>query len=128
MAERRLRVLVGKPGLDGHDKGARAIALAFRDAGFEVLLAGMARADEIAHIASEEDVDLVGLNVGGRIEVVERIIEELRKVHPEAPVFAGGTISPEAVKRLRKLGVECFPPGSSLADIARAAARLCGVK
>lgn len=122
------RVLLAKTALDGHWRGVTAVARALRDGGFEVLLAGMARADEIAHIALEEDVDLLGLNVGGRIEVVERIVGELRKVRSETPVFAGGTISPAAVERLRAIDVECFPPGSSLADITRAAARLCGIE
>jgi methylmalonyl-CoA mutase C-terminal domain/subunit len=84
----------------------------------------MARADEIVAAVEQEDVDLVGLNVGGRIEVVERIIESLRATAPEMPIFAGGTLPPAAIRRLQELGVEGFPPGSSLASIVEAARRL----
>jgi methylmalonyl-CoA mutase C-terminal domain/subunit len=84
----------------------------------------MARPDEIIAAVEQEDVDLVGLNVGGRIEVVERIIESLRATAPEMPIFAGGTLPPAAIRRLQELGVEAFPPGSSLASIVEAARRL----
>jgi methylmalonyl-CoA mutase C-terminal domain/subunit len=121
---RRARVLLAKTGLDGHWRGLSIVAHALRDAGFEVVLAGMARADEIVAAVEQEDVDLVGLNVGGRIEVVERIIESLRATAPEMPIFAGGTLPPAAIRRLQELGVEGFPPGSSLASIVEAARRL----
>lgn len=118
------RILLAKTALDGHWRGVSAVARGLRDAGFEVILGGMARADQIVAIAQQEDVDLVGLNVGGRIEVVERIVAALRTAEPNLPVFAGGTVSPASVRRLRELDVECFPPGSSLADIVVAAGRL----
>jgi methylmalonyl-CoA mutase C-terminal domain/subunit len=121
---RRARVLLAKTGLDGHWRGLSVVAHALRDAGFEVVLAGMARPDEIVAAVEQEDVDLVGLNVGGRIEVVERIIESLRATAPEMPIFAGGTLPPAAIRRLQELGVEGFPPGSSLASIVEAARRL----
>jgi methylmalonyl-CoA mutase C-terminal domain/subunit len=124
MSTRRARVLLAKTGLDGHWRGLSVVAHALRDAGFEVVLAGMARPDEIVAAVEQEDVDLVGLNVGGRIEVVERIIESLRATAPEMPIFAGGTLPPAAVRRLQELGVEGFPPGSSLASIVEAARRL----
>jgi methylmalonyl-CoA mutase C-terminal domain/subunit len=117
-------VLLAKTGLDGHWRGLSVVAHALRDAGFEVVLAGMARPDEIIAAVEQEDVDLVGLNVGGRIEVVERIIESLRATAPEMPIFAGGTLPPAAIRRLQELGVEGFPPGSSLASIVEAARRL----
>lgn len=120
------RVLLAKTGLDGHWRGVSVVARGLREAGFEVILGGMARADEIVAMAEQDDVDLVGLNVGGRIEVVERIIAALRSSMPDVPVFAGGTISPAAVRRLRELNVECFPPGSSIAEITAAAQRLVG--
>lgn len=124
MTRRRVRVLLAKTGLDGHWRGLSVVAHALRDAGFEVVLAGMARPDEIIAAVEQEDVDLVGLNVGGRIEVVERIIESLRASAPELPIFAGGTLPPAAVRRLQELGVQGFPPGSSLASIVEAARRL----
>jgi methylmalonyl-CoA mutase C-terminal domain/subunit len=120
------RVLVAKTGLDGHWRGVTIVARALRDAGFEVIVIGMARADEIVAMAVQEDVDLVGLNIGGRIEVVERILEGLADVIPETPVFAGGTIAPAAVTRLSELGVRSFPPGSSLSSIVAAANELTG--
>lgn len=120
------RVLVAKTGLDGHWRGVSVVARALRDAGFEVILLGMARSDEIVAVSVQEDVDLIGLNVGGRIEVVERIIQSVREQVPELPIFAGGTIPPSSVSRLADLGVRSFPPGSSLASIVEAARELTG--
>lgn len=118
------RVLLAKTSLDGHWRGLSVVAKALRDAGFEVVLAGMARADEIAAIALQEDVDLIGLNVGGRLAVVERILDTLESEGVDAPVMAGGTIPPKAVERLHERGVATFPPGSSLDGIADTARRL----
>jgi methylmalonyl-CoA mutase C-terminal domain/subunit len=118
------RVLIAKTGLDGHWRGVSAVAQALRDGGFEVVLLGMARADQIVEAALQEDVDLVGLNVGGRIEVVERIVSALREADPDLPIFAGGTLPPVSLRRLEELGIRGFPPGSSLADIVEAARTL----
>lgn len=120
------RVVVAKTSLDGHWRGVSVVARALRDAGFEVILLGMVRDGEIARAAIDEDADLVGLNIGGRIQVAERIIQTLRTEGYEGPVFAGGTIPPYAVKKLGAMGVECFPPGSSLDAIVEAAKRLTG--
>lgn len=124
----RPRVLIGKTSLDGHWRGVNIVATALRDAGFEVLLAGMVTGDELVAIAVDEDVDLVGLNVGGRIEVAERVVATLRSRGFDGPVFAGGTLAPYAVRRLTALGVECYPPGSSLDDIIAAARRLTSTR
>jgi methylmalonyl-CoA mutase C-terminal domain/subunit len=124
MATTNKRILLAKTALDGHWRGLTLVARALRDAGFDVIMAGMARAEEIAQAASDEDVDLVGLNVGGRVEIVERIIEEVRKNQPDMPVFAGGAIAPWIKKRLEAQGVDVFPPGSALPDIVSAAERL----
>lgn len=121
---RRARVLIAKTSLDGHWRGVTVVSRALRDAGFEVILAGMATADAIARVASEEDVDLIGLNVGGRVEVVERILDTLQQAGIRLPVFAGGTLPPYAVERLSARQVRCFPPGSSLADIVESARAL----
>ena len=118
------RVLVAKTSLDGHWRGLQVIAKTLRDGGFEVILIGMARDDEIAAAAVNEDVDLVGLNVGGRIEVVERIIDRLVEAGVTAPVIAGGTISPPNRRKLEERGVATFPPGSSLKEIVETAKRL----
>lgn len=120
----RRRVLVAKTSLDGHWRGLQIVAKTLRDAGFEVILLGMARDDEIAAAALSEDVDLVGLNVGGHLEVVERILDRLEGEGVDVPVMAGGTIPPHAARRLQERGVEIFPPGSPLDAIATTAARL----
>lgn len=122
--QRGARVLIGKTSLDGHWRGVNVVARTLRDHGFEVVLAGMVTGDELAAMAIDEDVDLVGLNIGGRIEVAERVIATLRAKGYDGPVFAGGTIPPHAVRRLNEVGVECFPPGSDLESIADAARRL----
>ena len=124
MSDRRVRVLLAKTGLDGHWRGLAVVGQALRDAGFDVILIGMARAEEIVAAAEQEDVDLVGLNVGGRIEVVERIIEGLRAATPALPIVAGGTLPPPALARLKKLGVPGFPPGSPLVEIVAEMRRL----
>lgn len=122
------RVIVAKTSLDGHWRGISVVARGLRDAGFEVILLGMATAEAISRAAIDEDADLVGLNVGGRIQVAERIIKTLRDEGYEGPIFAGGTIPPYAVKKLAESGVECFPPGSSIPDIVMAAKRLTGTE
>lgn len=118
------RVLIAKTSLDGHWRGVTVVARALRDAGFEVVLLGMATADAISRAAVDEDVDLVGLNVGGRVHVAERIVDRLRAEGYTGPIFAGGTIPPYAVRALGERAVECFPPGSSLDAIVAAARRL----
>ncbi len=118
------RVLLAKTSLDGHWRGVMVVARTLRDAGFEVISVGMCTADEIAAAARDEDVDLVGLNIGGRVEVVERVLDRLRDVAGDLPVFVGGTVPPWAAKRLTERGVEVFPPGSSRDDIVAAARAL----
>jgi methylmalonyl-CoA mutase C-terminal domain/subunit len=120
------RILLAKTALDGHWRGISVVARALRDGGFQVILGGMITGPEIVRAAVDEDVDLVGLNVGGHVEVAERIIAEIRSSRPELPVFAGGVIAPWAAKRLKSLGVEVYPPGSSLDDIVASARRLTG--
>lgn len=120
------RILLAKTALDGHWRGISVVARALRDGGFHVILGGMITGPEIVRAAIDEDVDLVGLNVGGHVQVAERIIGEIRAARPELPVFAGGVLAPWAAKRLQALGVEVFPPGSSLDDIVASARRLTG--
>lgn len=118
------RVLLAKTALDGHWRGTMLVAQTLRAAGFEVVMLGMARAEEIVRAAVDEDVDLVGLNVGGRVEVVERVLDELAAARPEFPVFAGGVVPPWMCERLAARGIEVFPPGSGLRSIVEAAERL----
>ena len=118
------RILLAKTALDGHWRGISVVARALRDGGFQVILGGMSTGTEIVRAAIDEDVDLVGLTVGGHVEVAERIIGELRAARSDLPIFAGGILAPWAAKRLRALGVEVFPPGSQLDDIVGCARRL----
>lgn len=124
MEEPPAKILLAKTALDGHWRGISVVARALRDGGFEVIMIGMARPEEIVAAAVDEDVDLVGLNVGGRIEIVERVLAQLREAGLDVPVFAGGTIAPRYCKQLEVQGVETYPPGSSLSTIVDAARRL----
>ncbi len=118
------RVLIAKTALDGHWRGTNIVAQTLRDAGFEVIMVGMATAEEIVAAALQEDVDLVGLNIAGHVSVAEKIIDALAEAVPGMPVFAGGVLPPWARKRLEAKGVDCFPPGSKLQDIVASAERL----
>ena len=95
-----------------------------RDAGFEVIYLGMATADEIAAAAVQEDADVVGLNVGGSLAVVMRVLDGLDRAAPDAGVMLGGTIQPQHRSALEKRGVSTFPPGSMFPDIVEEARRL----
>ena len=121
------RVLVAKSSLDGHWRGVAVVSRALREAGYEVILGGMLRPSEIAAVAAAEDVQLVGINVGGRVEVVERALDEMDAAGVgDIPVFVGGTVPPQTIPRLTERGVEVFPPGSSLGSIVETADRLTG--
>jgi methylmalonyl-CoA mutase C-terminal domain/subunit len=119
---RRIRLLVAKPGLDGHDRGARVIARAFRDAGFEVVYTGLHQTPEqIAAAAVQEDVDLIGLSVlsGAHMTSFKRVLELLKdKGADDVMVIGGGIIPEEDIPKLKKLGIkEIFLPGTSLDKI-----------
>jgi methylmalonyl-CoA mutase C-terminal domain/subunit len=112
-----LRVLIAKPGLDGHDRGAKVIARALRDAGFEVVYTGIRQTPEmIAEAALQEDVDAIGLSIlsGAHMTLFPRIIDELRKRGlDDVVVWAGGIIPESDIPRLRELGIRAiFGPGS----------------
>ena len=124
MSERKIRVLVAKPGLDGHDRGAKVIARALRDAGMEVIYTGLRQTPEmIAEAALQEDVDVVGLSIlsGAHMALVPRVIELLREGGLEnVPVIVGGIVPDEDVPRLKEMGVtEVFGPGALTGDIVR---------
>ena len=125
MSERRLRVLVGKPGLDGHDRGAKIIARAFRDAGFEVIYTGIRRSPEqIVEAAIQEDVAAIGLSLlsGAHNALFKRVIDLLHeKDAGDILVFGGGTIPPEDVGCLKEMGVAAvFTPGTPARTIIEA--------
>ena len=126
MSEPPKRILMAKTGLDGHWRGPMVVARALRDAGFEVIMIGMANTDEIVRAAVDEDIDLAGLNVGGHINVAVRAIKAVQAARRELPIFVGGTIPPHACRQLEALQVEVYPPGSQLTDIVDAAYRLTG--
>ncbi len=121
--KRPYRVVVAKPGLDGHDRGAKTITRALRDHGFEVIYTGLHQTPEqIAETALQEDVDAVGLSLlsGAHLTLFPRVMEELRsRKLGEVLVFGGGVIPDADARELRNQGVsEIFGPGSSLKDIA----------
>lgn len=121
MAE-RIRVLVAKPGLDGHDRGAKIIARAFRDAGFEVIYTGLRQTPEqVVNAALQEDVDVVGLSVlsGAHMTLCPRIMELMKQAGlDDVPVIVGGIIPDPDVVKLKELGVrEIFQPGASTEEI-----------
>jgi methylmalonyl-CoA mutase C-terminal domain/subunit len=118
----RIRVLVAKPGLDGHDRGAKIIARAFRDAGFEVVYTGLRQTPEqIVTAALQEDVDVIGLSVlsGAHMSLCPRILELMKKEKlDDVLVLVGGIIPDQDIPTLKQLGVgEVFQPGVSTADI-----------
>jgi methylmalonyl-CoA mutase C-terminal domain/subunit len=117
--QRPIRILVAKPGLDGHDRGAKVLARAFRDAGFEVIYTGLFQTPEmIANAALQEDVDVVGLSIlsGAHMSLFPPIMDALRAVGREdVLVVAGGTIPEDDIPHIRDLGVAAvFGPGTPL--------------
>jgi methylmalonyl-CoA mutase, C-terminal domain len=122
MSERRLRILVGKPGLDGHDRGAKVIARALRDAGFEVIYTGLHQTPEmIAEAAAQEDVDAIGLSIlsGAHMTLIPAVLDLLQqKGIDDVVVFGGGIIPPADIIELKQQGVaEVFTPGATTQEI-----------
>jgi methylmalonyl-CoA mutase C-terminal domain/subunit len=122
--ESRIRVLVAKPGLDGHDRGARVIAAALRDAGMEVVYTGLrASVPAIAAAAVQEDVDVIGLSIlsGAHESICKRLVEELKQRQAQIPVVVGGIIPAADHEALKALGVSAvFGPESPLAAVVEA--------
>jgi methylmalonyl-CoA mutase C-terminal domain/subunit len=124
VADKRLRILVAKPGLDGHDRGAKIIARALRDGGFEVIYTGLHQTPEmIAEAAVQEDVDAVGLSIlsGAHMTLFPEVIRLLKeKGADDIAIFGGGIIPEEDAKKLQQLGVRgIFTPGASTEDIIK---------
>ena len=121
-SDRKVRILIAKPGLDGHDRGAKVIARALRDAGYEVIYTGLHQTPEmIVAAALQEDVDAVGLSIlsGAHMTLMPLIIEQLKeKGLGDVVVFGGGIIPDEDIPALEKKGVKkLFTPGASTEDI-----------
>lgn len=124
MPEKKLRILVAKPGLDGHDRGAKIIARALRDAGMEVIYTGLHQTPEmVVNAAVQEDVDAIGMSImsGAHMTLFPAVMELLRKQKADdVLVFGGGIIPDEDIPRLKEAGVaEIFTPGSSTQDIVK---------
>src|SRR3974390_3164271 len=122
--DHKIRVLVAKPGLDGHDRGAKVIARALRDAGMEVIYTGLRQTPEmIVNAALQEDVRVIGLSIlsGAHNVIVPRVLELLREKHMEdVKVIVGGIVPDEDAEALKKQGVAAvFQPGSSLDSIVQ---------
>lgn len=123
LSERKIRVLVAKPGLDGHDRGARVVAYGLRDAGFEVIYTGLRQSPEqIAIAAVQEDVDVVGLSVlsGAHLALTRKVIETLREQGAgDIPILVGGLIPEGDKSALEEMGVaEVFTAGTPISSIA----------
>jgi methylmalonyl-CoA mutase C-terminal domain/subunit len=120
--EKKIRVLVAKPGLDGHDRGAKTVVHALREAGFEVIYTGLHRTvDEIVKTALEEDVDVIGLSVlsGAHMPICTEMIEKMKEAGiGNKPLMIGGVIPEPDIPKLKELGVEgIFPTASPYEDI-----------
>ena len=122
--ERKIRVVVAKPGLDSHDRGAKVIARAFRDAGMEVIYTGLRQTpDQIVETALQEDVDVIALSIlsGAHMTLFPRIMELVKQKELEdVLVFAGGIIPEEDVPALKKIGIaEVFGPGTNTDELVK---------
>ena len=131
MSEKKIRVLVAKPGLDGHDRGAKVVARALRDAGMEVIYTGLRQTPEmIAQAALQEDVDVVGLSIlsGAHMALAPRIMELLKaNGQDDIHVFIGGIVPDEDIPRLKEIGVRgVYGPGASTQDIVNDIRRAAG--
>src|ERR1041384_2227421 len=122
MSEQRIRVLLAKPGLDGHDRGVKVIARALRDAGMEVIYTGLRQTPEqVVAAAVQEDVDAIGLSIlsGAHMTLFPRVVELARQEGlDDVIIFGGGIISHADIPRLKELGVsEVFTPGARMQEI-----------
>ena len=121
---RRTRVLIAKPGLDGHDRGAKVVASALRDAGMEVIYTGLRQSPEqIVAAAAQEDADVIGLSIlsGAHLPICQKVLELLKEQRmADVKVVVGGIIPAQDISELKRMGVsEVFLPGASLADVVR---------
>lgn len=124
------RVLIAKPGLDGHDRGAKVVARGLRDEGFEVIYTGLHQTPEmVVQAALQEDVDIVGLSIlsGAHLPLVHAIQERMQALNVQKPIFVGGIIPPDDAKSLVADGVAAvFGPGSSIQEISNRIRQILG--
>lgn len=118
--EKRIRILVAKPGLDGHDRGAKVVAQALRDAGMEVIYTGLHQTiDQITNTAIQEDVDVIGLSImsGAHLPICEKLTKEMKKKKiDDIMVVVGGVIPKRDIPKLQKIGIEGIFPGGTPFD------------
>jgi len=129
MSHKKIKILIAKPGLDGHDRGAKVVARALRDAGMEVIYTGIRQTPQmIVQAALQEDVDVVGLSClsGAHLELFADVMQELKqKKMANVIVVAGGIIPEDDIPALKKMGIKAiFGPGAKTADIAEAISKL----
>jgi methylmalonyl-CoA mutase C-terminal domain/subunit len=128
-----IKILVGKPGLDGHDRGAKVIALALRDAGMEVIYTGLHKTlEQIVRTAVQEGVDVIGLSImsGAHLPICRRLLELMRSEGiAEIPVVVGGVIPQQDMPKLKEMGIQgVFPGGTAFDDIVAAVRRVAGAQ
>jgi len=122
MTEKKIKILVGKPGLDGHDRGAKVVALALRDAGMEVIYTGLHQTiEQIVRTAIQEAVDVIGLSImsGAHLPICKKLQEMMKAegIH-DIPVAVGGVIPKQDIPKLNEMGIKgVFPGGSTFVDI-----------
>ena len=123
MTKKPIRVLLAKPGLDGHDRGIKIVAKALRDEGFEVIYTGLHQTTQmIATAALQEDVDVIGLSIhsGAHLSIIESLQQEMQKLNLKKPIFVGGIIPEDDIKTLLNMGVaNVFGPGTPLQQITK---------
>ena len=130
MGEKKIRVLMAKVGLDGHDKGALLVTSALRDAGMEVIYTGLRRkVQQVVNTAIQEDVDVVGISIlsGAHLNVATKIIDKMKDVGVDKPMIIGGVIPDEDIPKLKEIGVaEVFTQSSSYEDMIEFIQKIAG--
>ena len=120
---KKLRILIGKPGLDGHSRGAKLIARALRDAGMEVIYTGIRQTPEqICKAALQEDVDMIGISIlsGAHLALLKDVIRQLKKEDVDIPIIVGGIVPRKDIPKLENLGVKrVFGPGTSTDEVIK---------
>ena len=131
MTEKKIKILVAKPGLDGHDRGAKVIALALRDAGMEVIYTGLHQTTEqITQTAVQESVDVIGLSImsGAHLPICRKLLEQMKTTGiDDVPLAVGGVIPKQDIPKLNAMGIKgVFPGGTSFDDIVAGIRNLVG--
>lgn len=128
--DKKIRVLVAKPGLDGHDRGAKVVARGLRDAGMEVIYTGLRQTpEEIVKAAMQEDVDIIGLSIlsGAHMSVCRKVLELMDQYDFHVPVFVGGIIPADDAEELIKMGIKAvFGPGTPISEVVKKVQEVVG--